>query len=432
MVSFGAEQAVLDLDVVIFGGGSAGLWLLDELRRRGSNVALLEANALCAGQTIAAQGIIHGGLKYSLQGLLTKSAANIREMPDVWRDCLSGQREPNLNQVRRRSDSCYLWRTDSWSSRLGMLGAQLGLRVAPQSVSKESRPEVLQGCPGSVAELPEQVISPESFAQVLSKRNASRLLKIERDQCHLDCVSSGQVNAIHLSDRDASRKLTMRPKSVVFTAGAGNETLRRAVGLPDSVMQRRPLHMVMLRGPLPMFQGHCVDGAKTRVTITSDRDLAGRIVWQVGGQIAEDGVACRELDLLSRTRSELLDVLPGLDLRECEWSTYRVDRAEGRVSSGRRPETVQILQDGNCLTAWPTKLALVPQLVAELCELIAPCNPKREREDVLQKSWPTEFEQQIEQLDWPRPTVALPPWEVATRWWTTSQITTESATARAA
>ena len=57
----------MQVDVLIFGGGAAGLWLLDELARRGDRVLLLEA-VRPAGQTIASQGIIHGGLKYTLQG----------------------------------------------------------------------------------------------------------------------------------------------------------------------------------------------------------------------------------------------------------------------------------------------------------------------------------------------------------------------------
>src|SRR5882672_5507147 len=78
----------MDLDILIFGGGAAGLWLLDCLARRGDRVLLLEAGRLGQGQTIAAQGIIHGGLKYTLQGLLTSAAREIREMPVTWRDCL--------------------------------------------------------------------------------------------------------------------------------------------------------------------------------------------------------------------------------------------------------------------------------------------------------------------------------------------------------
>lgn len=402
----------MDQDVVIFGGGAAGLWLLDELTRRGTNAVLLEANALGAGQTVAAQGIIHGGLKYTLQGLLTPSATSIREMPSVWRDCLDGRCNPDLSGVRRRSDDCFLWRTDSLSSRLGMLGAQFGLRVAPQTVAIEERPEILRGCPGTVARLPEQVISTVSLVEVLAARHRDRLLKVDPHDVEFRCRSAGDVESIQLHSAD-SPSLELRPRWVVFTAGAGNGALRRSVQLADEAMQRRPLHMVMLRGSLPQFQGHCVDGAKTRVTITSDTDSVGRTVWQVGGQIAEEGVSLDEFALLSTTRTELLAVLPGIDLTSVEWSTYRVDRAEGRMPGGKRPETIQIRRDGNCLTAWPTKLALVPQLVAEIVEQVSNL-PVSER--------------QIENLphDWPRPQVALPPWETVTRWLTDSEFSVRS------
>ncbi len=434
----------MDMDVVIFGGGAAGLWLLDELARRGQTVVLLEANALGTGQTVAAQGIIHGGLKYTLQGIITKSATSIREMPAIWRDCLDGLREPNLSGVRRRSDSCFLWRTDSLTSRLGLLGARFGLRVAPQTVAADERPELLRGCPGTVARLPEQVISAVSFIEELAKRNRDRLLKVEREHVDFRVHGPGHVSTIRLRANSADESLEthqpdasaraprlgpslarpagvnsdieLHPRCVVFTAGAGNGALRWSVGLSDEAMQRRPLHMVMLRGLLPQFQGHCVDGAKTRVTITSDVDSAGRTVWQVGGQLAEDGVALDDVSLLKIARDELLTVLPRIDLSSVEWSTYRVDRAEGRKLGGKRPETVQICREGNCLTAWPTKLALVPQLVAELCEaLVPPLAPPSEggeiTADVAGKTADADAFRA-----WPRPDVALPPWETAARW----------------
>lgn len=422
----------MDMDVVIFGGGAAGLWLLDDLTRRGQQAVLLEADALGAGQTVATQGIIHGGLKYTLQGLLTNSATSIREMPALWRECLNGYREPNLRAVRRRSDECFLWRTDSLSSRLGMLGAQFGLRVAPQAVSKDDRPEILRGCPGAVARLPEQVISSVSLLEVLAARNRERLLKVDPARVELECVTPGEVTSIRIdglhqevnaTPRAAGNvptlppaaravPLTLRPRAVVFTAGAGNALLRRRVGLTTEAMQRRPLHMVMLRGEqLPMFQGHCVDGAKTRVTITSEADSEGRTVWQVGGQIAEDGVAWDERTLITHARDELRAVLPNIDLSPVEWRTYRVDRAEGIVPGGKRPESVQIRREGNCLTAWPTKLALVPQLAAELCRQIGIADGKWHM-----PNGKSQFDSDGITRDWPRPTVAMPPWETAGRW----------------
>ena len=55
------------LDVLVFGGGAAGLWCLDRLRRAGYHAILLESKAIGSGQTIQSQGIIHGGGKYALR-----------------------------------------------------------------------------------------------------------------------------------------------------------------------------------------------------------------------------------------------------------------------------------------------------------------------------------------------------------------------------
>ena len=38
----------MELDVLIFGGGATGLWLLDQLARRGDRVLLMETRPLSA------------------------------------------------------------------------------------------------------------------------------------------------------------------------------------------------------------------------------------------------------------------------------------------------------------------------------------------------------------------------------------------------
>jgi len=392
----------MHFDAVIFGGGAAGLWLLDELVRRNISAVLLEAERLGSGQTIAAQGIIHGGLKYTLQGLLTGSARTIREMPLIWRDCLVGTRTPDLSGTRIRSQYCHLWRTDTVSSRLGMIGAKFGLRVTPRKLERHQCPEVLKNCSGTVAQLDEQVISPRDFVSCLASQHTSRILKINaKSGLSLEGTRSGHVDTIVLRNEHTADTLRLRPKHVVFTAGAGNDRLRQMCGLSDLVMQRRPLHMVMLRGPLPQLNGHCVDGARTRATITSDCDAAGRTVWQIGGRIAEDGVSLEEPLLIEHAEQEIQACIPGIDLTSVECATYRVDRAEGRTESGQRPEAVQILKDANTITAWPTKLALVPDLVRRIAPLIG-CAGHPSHVGL--------------PVDWPKPDIALPPWETARNW----------------
>jgi glycerol-3-phosphate dehydrogenase len=393
----------MQLDVLIFGGGAAGLWLLDTLSLRGARALLVETDGLGSGQTIAAQGIIHGGLKYTLQGGLTPSALQIREMPDRWRECLAGRRQPDLRGTRIRAPHCYLWRTDSLASRLGMMGARVGLNVTPQLLNDEDRPAVLARCPGPVARLDELVIAPDSFLETLFSKHRGRVLKVGSAGITWEFDTRRHVQSVRLPHPACDRHLTLTPRHVVLAAGKGNADLRRQIGLSDAAMQCRALHMVLVRGRLPELNGHCVDGAATRVTITSDRDAAGRTIWQVGGQIAEAGVSLDERTLIRRAQSEIEATIPGIQLTGVEWSTYRVDRAEGATPNGNRPETVQMVHEGNVLTVWPTKLALAPLLAERVAEALAPFGSDATVDGAVP-------------ADWPRPEVALPPWETARGW----------------
>lgn len=396
-------------DVVIFGGGVAGLWLLDELRRGGRSAILLESKALGSGQTIASQGIIHGGLKYTLSGMLTRSAANISEMPLVWRDCFAGESQPDLSATVMRSQSCYLWRTQSITSRLGMIGARFGLRVAPQNLSSKAVPPILEGCPGTVARLDEQVMSPPSLIANLFERNRAGILKYDpKEGCEFQTTGAGEIKRIKLT-RERGDDLVLAPQSVVFAAGKGNAELRERIGLSTSAMQLRPLHMVLVRGELPELNGHCIDGSKTRVTITTDRDMHGRTIWQIGGQVSEIGVDLKPEELIAHTRAELSQVLPALKQDLLEWGTYRVDRAEQHTAGNQRPESFCVLSEGNTFTVWPTKLVLAP-VVAETIAGRIPAAHQLSQSD------------QQRLAEWAKPPIALPPWEIVGHWRTVSPL----------
>ena len=391
------------LNAVIFGGGAQGLWLLGELRRRGQQALLVETNALGAGQTIASQGILHSGLKYSLSGLLTNATRGTREMPAFWRRCLAGAASPNLSGTKICSDSFYLWGTDTAFSRLGMFGAKLGLQVTPRTVAPADRPALLRNCRGPVFAVDEQVICPASLLHVLAKDQQDAMIRVDDAAIEFEHSRPGHVRRILLQAADGARTLELTADWVVFSAGRGNASLRERVGLNSSAMQVRPLHAVFVRGRnLPEIYGHCIDGARTRVSITSAVDSAGCVVWHLGGNISEEGVALDAATLIGRAQAELKTVLPELDLQGTEWATCRVDRAEGATASGARPDSFCLLREGNVLTAWPTKLVLVPHLVNAAVSGIE----VRRAGTASADAW----------RDWPRPDVALPHWESKLDW----------------
>src|SRR5687768_18507302 len=85
-----------DIDVAVFGGGIAGLWLLARLRALGFDAHLFEKSALGAGQTIASQGIIHSGVKYTFDGVNRPQTEALSSMPKIWMDCIDGRGEVDL------------------------------------------------------------------------------------------------------------------------------------------------------------------------------------------------------------------------------------------------------------------------------------------------------------------------------------------------
>jgi glycerol-3-phosphate dehydrogenase len=401
-------MALTEVDVVVIGGGIAALWLLDALDERGFAAILIEPGALGQGQTLASQGIIHGGLKYTLRGLLHPSAEAVSAMPERWRRSLAGSERPDLRAAVVRSPSTWMWRSESLRSKLGMLGARAGLRTVPIEVADAERPAILRSAPGTVYRVDEPVLETRTLVEAFLARHEERMIatpgaaSIELSSAALDH---------RLSITTANGPLTIRARAVVLAAGSLNQTLRERFGLPIGVMQRRPLHMTMVRGQLPELHGHCVDGAATRVTVTTAGDRDGRNVWQLGGQLAEEGVALESAALIAKARSELRQVLP--DFRQeaadgsapIEWATYRIDRAELATRGTVRPDDAQCLADGprGLMTLWPTKLALAPR-GAELVLAALDAAQVRPRGSVT--------------VDGPRPTVGLPPWESAS--WTRS------------
>lgn len=393
----------IDLDGLVIGGGVAGLWLLDSLYRQGYRCLLLEANELGAGQTVASQGIIHGGLKYTLSNLIDPGAKAVAKMPLIWRDCLDGKREPDLSKTQRRANFCHLWRTGSARSRFGMTGARMVLRVKPTEIPKDQWPEALKNLEGQVFNHPEQVLDTASFIADIASKHQDRILKIDAENgLTFDQDTEGNITAVNLK-RDG-QTLTLKPKQTVLTAGKGNRDLRKMLGLDDH-MQIRPLHMVMVKGNLPTLNGHCTDFSKTRVTITTNKASDGQNVWTIGGQVSEDGIDMSPEILIPHAKSEVSAVVPNVDLTDALWATYRVDRAELKTTSGRRPEGVTLIKDGNITTAWPTKLVLAPQLADDVIKQLN-----------IKPSGNTK----LPELHWDKAEVALAPWEKVKQWITVS------------
>ncbi|MFA5935760.1 MAG: FAD-dependent oxidoreductase [Patescibacteria group bacterium] len=382
----------ITVDVLIIGGGIAGLWLLDDLRRKGYSALLVESKALGSGQTIAAQGILHGGVKHLLVGRSASFVDALQSMPSVWRDCLDGVREPDLRDVRLRSGHCVCWRTSSLLSFLGLMGARFVMQSGVRVIAESERPLPLRECTGDVYRVNEQVIDPSSLLSVFAKRNQTYLLKSKGLRFYYEIPAN--IACVDVFSPDGESWCEVTATTIVLTAGEGNAALRTSCGLSSQLMRRLPLPILVMSGDLPDLNGFCLEGHRAKVIITTHRISKRFAVWQIASeQLVENGETFESL-----VTRELREAMPGFSWGDVTVDSYEVNRAEGITGSSMRSNDAHVVKEGNVITAWPTKLVLAPRLSERVMELLP--SPSF-TDDAASRGVSV----------WPRPHVAAFPWD---------------------
>lgn len=363
------DDTAAHVDAVIIGGGIAGLWSAARLTNAGYGVLLVENRALGSQQSIASQGILHGGVKYALTA--SDAARSVALMPERWQATLhrSDDTTVYLPAVRTISDAQYLWTTGSLFELLTAKAAAAAIRTNVRAVSASQACPALRDAPRSVSihRVEEPIIDPYSLVKALRDSIVEKGGII----AHTECAAPIDPHSHSVNLQGT----TVRFSTLILAAGAGNERLLTGIaGAPQ--MQLRPLQMVLARGhDLPEMFGHCLNrlSDKPRLTITTQTDNAGRRVWYIGGQPAEEGVNRSPSEQIRETRAEIAACLPWVPLTNTQWATFRVDRAEGRTRLGNRPDgpvfkylgsfDTKHLWDGPCrMVVWPTKLVFAPQI----------------------------------------------------------------------
>ncbi|MCU7238305.1 NAD(P)/FAD-dependent oxidoreductase [Pseudomonas peradeniyensis] len=385
--------SAITTDVLIVGAGVAGLWLNARLRRLGYSTVLVERASLGGEQTIKSQGIIHGGTKYALHGALSGASEAIADMPRRWREALAGNGELDLTDTRLLSDAHYLWSPGTLAGNLTSFFASKAVRGRVDQVKGEQLPPALQdrAFKGKVYRLAELVIDVPSLLANLAQLAGDSLLAGERIEPLRD---GDELAGLVVDGRE------IRAQRIVLSAGGGTEALLHALGLSQPAMQRRPLHMVLAKGPnLKPLYAHCLGGGpKPRITVTTHPAADGQWVWYLGGDIAEaDGVAREPAAQIAAAQKEVASLLPWVDQAQVRWATLRVDRAEPAQSGLVRPDNAFLADQQRLLVGWPTKLALAPDFADRVLSSL-------ERDGIRPASQP-------DLADLPRPPLALPAWE---------------------
>ncbi|MEM6580035.1 MAG: FAD-dependent oxidoreductase [Pseudomonadota bacterium] len=398
------SRQILHIDIAIIGGGIAGLWTLNQLRNRGYSTILFEHAALGSSQTIASQGMIHGGIKYALSGIWGGSSESIAAMPAIWRQCLAGEGAVDLRGSQLLSEDVVLWSTGAVRSKLSTLLASKLLRGRVHKLSEADYPAPLQSpyFAGEVYRLTDPVLDTRSLLSALREQAHEAIFKIDWDSASLANID-GQV-------RLELAQCTIVPQRLLLTAGKGNQALIAKLASDTPRMQRRPLQQVLIRHQYKeTLYGHCLGaGNSPRLTITSHIDRGGNPIWYLGGDLASTSAEQSASDLIDRARQEVGAIFPWINFGRSEWATVQVDRAEATQTGLMRPESAFVASiEGveNALVAWPTKLSLAPGLANDVCEHL--------KRDNINPKYP----QQLSLLHHlPKPSIATPCWDTTPQW----------------
>jgi len=349
-------REAVELDVAVFGGGIAGLWLLRRLRALGFHAALFEKNSLGTGQTIASQGIIHSGVKYTFDGVNRPQTEALSSMPKIWMDCIAGCGEVDLRGTEIIAEHQFMFTTGGLLNRVAGALATKALRSDVATVERANWPAVFDAreFSGKIYRLEEPVLATKTVLAALGKTDA-----------HQATVKSIRREGERVAEIVFTDGTSIAPRACVFTSGEGNEWFAEQIGLEKTkVAQRRPLRMFLARGLPHKLFAHClVPEPKPRVTVTT-HDLNGENVWYIGGSIAEKAVGMNDAEALRWAHSEMTDLFPWLDWRKVSWAIHDVDRAEP-LANKLLPTGPTLTTVGNAALAWPTKLALAPALTRQ-------------------------------------------------------------------
>jgi glycine/D-amino acid oxidase-like deaminating enzyme len=357
-----------EIDVAVLGGGIAGLWVLNRLRRLGFDALLFEKAALGSGQTLASQGIIHSGVKYAFDNVVRPQTQSLSSMPKIWMDCIAGTGEVDLRGADVLANNQLIFTTGGLTSQIASTVASRALRSAVHALERDEFPEIFHTSEfqGKVFRLQEPVLATKSLLAILCDRAATmggghpvalraRVKELRRQDA--------SVAEIVFDDAQETR---VRPRACVFTSGQGNEWFAEQLGLDkNKITQRRPLRMFLARGlPYRVYAHWLVPEYQPRVTITT-HDWNGEPVWYIGGGVSEKAVGRSDAEALRMAHAEMAGVFPWLDWKRVQWAIHDVNRAEPSANK-LLPGGATIRAVGNAALAWPTKLALAPALADQV------------------------------------------------------------------
>jgi len=366
-------------ELCIIGGGIAGLWTLAQARAQGINAILFEKNSLGGKQTILSQGIIHGGSKYALQGVITGATMAIADMPRLWLDALQGKTDKNqvqLPNTQLLAEHQFLIPSSGVDTKLLSFFGSKTMRSFTQKVKSKDLPEGMQALSikQTCFQLFEPVLQIETLIADLYQQHSESIF--QADISAQDIQESADTVNIRLKQNDQVEVL-LSCDYLAITAGEGFSDYQSLQ--VEQEMQLRPLHMLAMQSedpqaPLPALFAHFIGrSSKPLLTVTShpNAEQPDNHTWYLGGDLAEQGVGKSHEEQVQLAKKQLAKLLPKLQLEKLHFQSIEINRAEPKQSALLRPDDAYCYQkdeNSRIITAWPTKLALAPRVAEQVLQ----------------------------------------------------------------
>lgn len=340
--------------IIIIGSGIAALWTANLLSENGFDVIVLEKDSIASNQTIASQGMIHGGTKYSLDGVLTKATQSISEMPSTWRDALNGNGKVDLSESKINAHSQVLWSSDTLQSKILSFFGSKAMSSKMQPIDKMEHPAFSsKNFKGSLFKLNELVVDVHSVVSNLAKNLDGKIIKATGKKI---LFSNDKVIGIETSIGK------LECDELILAAGEGNEQILKNSNVKFFPMQTRPLAMgmVYMNKNIPDIYGHHL-GSTSRPKITiSTHYINEKQVLYVGGEVSESGINLSDEEQIIQIDQSLREALSWIDLDIDKIEVLRINRAEAKNKKVLKPDSFFIGRNNGLMVCWPTKLAFAP------------------------------------------------------------------------
>jgi len=243
-----ASLAARDWDLIVVGGGITGAGILREAARLGLRALLVERNDFASGTSSHSSKLIHGGLRYFVQGQIRMMQDSVKARLHLLRDGSPLVRPLGYLHAIYKGDKVTPFIFETGIRTYAMFHGHLKIhqRVKPSDLGL-----LLPGM--------RQQDLRAVFAFDESQTDDARLvLRVIRESTDRGAVAinytsatglwrdeNGQVIGILASDAEDPKPIALRARVIVNATGAWADLIRRHIDMPSHLRPMRGSHLVI-------------------------------------------------------------------------------------------------------------------------------------------------------------------------------------------